>query len=460
MCHDGKDRNMEIATEGVQSAVPGGNGEQGGLHLELKVQDPMVVKYLTGFEEASREQQALEALRVGVIAIRSATPTLDTRIVEEKFRQLEGAINVCITDFQNTTKGELDGYFKADSGSVPRSLETFLGERGTFTRLLGDYFSLDGGKVLRLIQEQVGPTSRFAQCLDPQNREGVIVRIEGVVRTQLQEKVDAMLKEFSLDQDGSAMSRLNGIIAEKLGEVRSANQKFFGELREALGIKAGQEIEAERGTEKGREFEVDLYNSVAAIGRALADETENVRALAGKDGRSKKGDFVLTLGQTSGAPGKRVVIEVKKERNYRLRDAIDELKEAKENREADVGIFVFAKGYEPAEVGDFLRHGQDFYVTVDEEALAKEQLLLFLEAAYKVVRALLVTSARKEDAKEVDVERVRREIESVVESAKRLSDLATKARTITSSSKYIEETVMELRTEMESQLAGILVSLG
>jgi hypothetical protein len=451
---------MEITAKGVGSAGRGDNGELGVLHLDLKVQDSMVIKYLTGFEESSREQKALEALRVGVIAIQSATPTLDTRIVEEKFRQLEEAIGDCITGFQSATKVELDGYFKAGTGSVPLSLDTFLGERGTFKQLLGEYFSADSGKVLRLIQEQVGPASRFSQCLDPQNREGVIARIEGVVKSQLQEKVDAMLREFSLDKDGSAMSRLNGCIAEKLRELQSANQRFFGELKEAIGVKAGQELESERGTEKGREFEVDLYNSVAAIGRALADETENVRALIGKVARSKKGDYVLTLGQTSGAPGKRVVIEVKKERNYRLKDAIDELKEAKENREAVVGVFVFAKGYEPAEVGEFLRLGQDFYVTVDEDALGKGQPPLFLDTAYKIARALLVTSARKEEAKEIDVERVRCQIEAVIESVRRLSDLGTKAKTISSSSKFIEETVMELRTEMESQLAGILVLLG
>jgi hypothetical protein len=250
------------------------------------------------------------------------------------------------------------------------------------------------------------------------------------------------------------------MIAEKLNEVQSANQRFFGELKEAIGVKSGQELESERGTEKGREFEVELYNSVAAIGRALADETENVRAVVGNVARSKKGDYVLTLGQTSGAPGKRIVIEVKKERDYRLKDAIDELKEAKENREAAVGVFVFGKGYEPAEVGDFHRLGQDFYVTVDQDALAKGQSPLFLETAYKVARALLVTSARKEEAKEIDVERVRREIESAVQSVERLSDLATKARTISSSSRFIEETVAELKAEMEGQLAGILALLG
>jgi hypothetical protein len=42
------------------------------LKLELAVKDSSTVKYLTGFEESTRNDRALEALRIGVIAIQSA----------------------------------------------------------------------------------------------------------------------------------------------------------------------------------------------------------------------------------------------------------------------------------------------------------------------------------------------------------------------------------------------------
>ena len=139
---------MDLAGDDVGIGVQRTNGDPRVLRLELEVQDPVVHKYLAGFEKASRGQKALEALRVGVIAIQSAATTLDTKIVEEKFRQLEEAISDCITDFQSATKVELDGYFKAGTGSVPLSLDTFLGERGTFKQLLGEYFNADGGRAL------------------------------------------------------------------------------------------------------------------------------------------------------------------------------------------------------------------------------------------------------------------------------------------------------------------------
>src|SRR6058998_1982748 len=113
------------------------------LRLELEVQEPTVIKYLESFDKDLREAKALEALRVGVIAIQSASPTLDTKVVEEKFRQVERSINNCITAFQDDTKRKLEEYFKADSGSLPRSLETLFGKSGTVTNLLNQYFGAD-----------------------------------------------------------------------------------------------------------------------------------------------------------------------------------------------------------------------------------------------------------------------------------------------------------------------------
>jgi hypothetical protein len=143
-----------------------------------------------------------------------------------------------------------------------------------------------------------------------------------------------------------------------------------------------------------------------------------------------------------------------------LNEAIDELKEAKENREAPAGIFAFAKGYEPPEVGDFLRIGQDFYITVDERAFEGQQPLLFLESAFKIARGLLVTGFRKEEAKEIDTARMRAEIDSALQIVTRLSELATKAQTITRNSQFIEDTVAELKRDLETRLSEVLRLLG
>jgi hypothetical protein len=102
------------------------NGNADCRRLELEVRDPIVIKYLTPFDKFPRQDKALEALLIGVIAIQSASPTLDTKVVEDKFRQVEQSIDNCLADFKNDTKTKLEEYFKAGSGTVPQSLEKFF----------------------------------------------------------------------------------------------------------------------------------------------------------------------------------------------------------------------------------------------------------------------------------------------------------------------------------------------
>lgn len=431
-------------------------GSNDVLHLDLSISDPIVTKYLLSFDSSIRSDKAIEALRVGIIAIQSASPSLDTKVVEEKFREVESTIDNYIGEFQVDLKSKLEEYFKTGSGTVPRSLDSLFGNNGTMSQLLNQYFSADGGKVLRLLQEQVGPSSQFAKSLDPNNRESVISRLQETVKTHIETQAAKIVDQFSLDTESSALSRLNALVSQKVKQIEDSNSKFFGELKEALGIQTGKKIEAEKGTEKGREFEITLYDYVAHLGRSLGDSTENVRGVVGAIERSKKGDYVITLGEESAAPEHKIVIEAKKEQRYKLKEAIDELKEAKENRQAEAGIFAFAKGYEPPEVGDFLKSGSDFFITIDEGNLSDNVPLLFLDTAYKIIRALIVTSVRKEEKKEIDTDRIRREIDSITELVGRLSELSTKAKTISTNSKFIEDTVADLKEQIEPRLNQIV----
>jgi hypothetical protein len=92
------------------------------LCLSLEIADPLIADFLLQFPEEAREQKAIEALKVGVIAIQSASPSLDTRIVEEKFREVEGQIRENVDSFKADLKKSLEEYFKTEGGSVPAFL--------------------------------------------------------------------------------------------------------------------------------------------------------------------------------------------------------------------------------------------------------------------------------------------------------------------------------------------------
>jgi hypothetical protein len=350
-------------------------------------------------------------------------------------------------EFQKKVTDDLCRYFADQDGVVPRSIEGVFGETGALTRTFQNFFDPTEGKLCRLMQNHIGPQSNFGKVLDPQNKQGIVALIEARVQELVEAKLDEVLQQFSLDDNESAMSRLHTMLAT-----------FFGQLNQSLGIKAATAAEAAKGHVKGMVFEEDLYVPFAEAGRQVGDETELVRGTVGVISRCKKGDFVAILGDTSGAPGERVVVEVK-DQPMRLKDAIDELQEAKKNREASCGIFVFARGCEPAEIGDFRRIGEDFYVTVDKDELSADKPVLFFDSAYKIARALAVAAARKDQAGELDLQKIQDQIDALAAWSDRIADMATKARTIQNSGKLIEQCANDLKQDLDTRVAIVLKTL-
>jgi hypothetical protein len=331
----------------------------------------------------------------------------------------------------------------------------FLGTDGSLERLLNQYFGKESGHLLSIMNSQIGLGSDFANNLDPKNKDSVVCKIEEIIKNYLENNSTEIINQFSLDVEGSAMSRLKNIILSEGKEMKDYNGQFFTELRESLGFKSGKDFEAEKGTEKGREFEMELYDRVAEIGRKLGDNTECVRGTPGIINKRKTGDYVLSLSETSGAPDINLVVEVKNEKNYKLKAAIDELKLAKENRQADAGIFVFETNTAPPEVGNFHKIGNDFYVTVDRRNLDMEIGTIFFEAAYKIQRAIVVASSRKQEAETVDLDKIRAELDSLLEIMSRIDDFSKKAKTIKNNSEFIINHAMDLKSGMNEKLDSI-----
>jgi hypothetical protein len=417
------------------SPVSGSDRNTHPLHLSLEVCDPPVLAYLEPFDEPVRTARALEALKVGVIALQTACPTFDSQTVKDQFAEMQ-------EDFGQA----LARYFADKDGIVPKSLNDAFGDKGALPQFFQRYFDPESGRLVRLIDGQIGPSSRFAKLFDPNNKDSVIATIEEKVKQLVEAKLNQVLVQFSLDENGYAMSRLKAMI-----------ENAFSGLREALGVKAARAEEAERGHVKGFTFEEDLYQVVAKMGRQFGDETELVRGVLGIH-KCKIGDHLITLGDTTGAPGLRIVVEVK-DQDYKAKKAIAELQEAKKNREAVSGIFVFAKGCEPVEFGNLKRIENDYYCTVDKSALAEGGPLPFLWAAYEIARVQAVAAVRKEAGGKLDLERIQQHIDGIVAWVPGLAEIIAKASTVQKSGSAIENAAAEIKDDIESRVAEVLAFL-
>jgi hypothetical protein len=363
--------------------------------------------------------------------MQQATLSLDTQVVQAKFAAFEKEL----AEQFSTFLGERDGV-------LPKSLDRFLGERGIIAVLLAKHFDPTDGRVVKLIENQVGPNSRFAKTLDPKNKDGVVALIEKTVGDLVESKLDEVLAEFSLDDKDSAVSRMRAILAGGLAEIK-----------QALGVEQGRKEEEARGHVKGFSFQEDLYQFVAQFGNELDDETDFVANTATRNG--KEGDHLITLGSTSGAAGLKIVLEVK-DREFSMKKAKEELNNAKENRGAAIGIFVWAKGCEPVEIGDFRMIEGDFYCTADKDELHAGRPLLFLEAAYKVARMTAVLKTRKEAAGKFDFAQLQAHVAGVVKEIDSLAKLAKAAGSMKNKSGELEEALQEMHENLDNRLSEIL----
>ncbi len=402
-----------------------------GMDLPLRITDPVVLGYLGRFEGADRIEKAEQALKVGVLSMQQATLSLDAQVVQEKFAAFEKELGEQFCAFL----GERDGV-------LPKSLDRFFGERGIVGGLFAKHFDPTDGRLVKLIDNQVGPNSKFARTLDPKNKDGVVALIEKTVRELVESKLDEVLAEFSLDEKDSALSRMNAILAGGLADIK-----------QALGVDQGRTEEAARGHVKGFSFQDDLYHYVAQLGNELEDETDFVANSAARNG--KEGDHLITLGETSGAPGLKIVVEAK-DRELSLKKAKEELANAKENRGAAIGIFVWAKGCEPVEVGDFRMIDDDFYCTADKDDLHAVRPLLFIQAAYKVARMMAVLKTRKEAAGRFDAAQLQSHVAAIVKEIGSLAKLAKKAGSMKKNGEELEEALLEMHEKLDTTLNQIL----
>lgn len=385
-----------------------------------KPTDTVILDYLFPFERTLWEEKARDALKVGVVAIKSASPVLDAKIIEEKFKDAKREMDNLLKDFKNELNGNLKDYFHNEKGHV----------KTIFTDIFGP-----NGQLHQRLERQLGPESNFAKKLDPDNKESVIASVEKTVEELLVGKLEGLTDEFSLDKEGSAISRLQKVLTEKIGEIKQAVVK-----------QETKKEEAEVGTQKGRDFQEIIYLVSQNLCKKYGDVPHYCADTPGSIPRCKTGDIVCEISNTD---GNKVVFEAKKERGYALRKALEELKEAKENRGAQVGVFVFAKGYEPEEVGSFQIHEHDIVCTYDEEEQDIESSML--RAAYIIARTNVLQSKRVTEVG-VDLNSIAGHIKSLMLEIEKFNGVKSGLEGAMRAIKGVDQAIESLRTEIKKYL--------
>jgi hypothetical protein len=355
------------------------------------------------------------ALRIGLTALQSVGVTLNLDAVRTEFDRFADQSRAANEQAAAALEQVLRANFGDDGGRLPRTLEAFLGDRGKLRSMVDELFDprrRDSaiGRIGTMLETYFdGDGSRLAQLLDPT-------------------RMNSPLHQFRIEVD-------NGFRAlhEKLVAIEAAQAARAGERAKSAA--------------KGADFEALLEDMLGDIARGANDLLERTGTEAGDAGRSKKGDFVLTLDPDLARGAElRVVIEAK-DRRVSGREMRDELRAARTNRDAAAALVVFTAEHAPSGIAPFDVRAGDVYAVIDPASPDPATL----QAAVRLARLLALATLRESEA-EVDLGEVQAALTGIRETLEAVRGLKVQLTNIGTTSESVSKALDKLR---EAVLAWI-----
>ena len=363
------------------------------------------------------------ALRIGMTALQSVGVTVNVDAVRAEFERFADQSRATNEKAAQALEQVLRTNFGDGDGRLPRTLETFLGDRGKLRSMVEELF-------------------------DPSRRDSAIGRISTMLETYF-------------DGDASRLARLLDPtrLGSPLHQFRTEMADGFRAIQERLvaleAAQAARASERGRSAAKGADFEDLLEAMLGDIARGANDLLERCGTDAGDAGRSKKGDFVLTLDPDVARGFElRVVVEAK-DRKVSGREMRDELRAAKANRDAAAALVIFTPAHAPAGIAPFDVRAGDVYAVLDP--LDPDPTTL--GAAVRLARLLALTSVRESEAEvnlaevQASLTAIREALESIRGLKVQLTNIGTTSAGVSTALDKLREAILAWITRAERELA-------
>ncbi|MDH5751120.1 MAG: hypothetical protein OEZ59_01715 [Deltaproteobacteria bacterium] len=483
----------------------------GRLELHLEIDDQELIQELIRHEEGSpRERFALTALRLGILALRQATGQLDAGTLRNEGQRLIGEVETTLLRHSDQTQERVSAflkqYFDPSDGNLTMRLEKLVRHDGEIATLLRQHMAMEDSTLARTLARHMGQESPLFKLLSPNQSDGLLASLSKLVEQQLRDQREQVLRQFSLDDGESALSRLlhqistkNGTLRDELSKdveqvrrefsldnedgalsrlvrrVEDAQTRITAELsldeensalsrihRELMGfqaeIKAALEtITMKKDTERrstlhGLTYEDAFAAFLSTEAQRSGDLFQHTGATTGAVPRSKKGDFVITLGPDAAADGARIVLEAKNRQGTTIQAALAELDEAKLNRQAAVGVFVLGTHSQTEGMDPLLRYGNDILVCWDSDNRDTD---VFLKAAVSLARAMVTREHKAGQGTAAGLGELDAAIAAVIKALGGLSRIKGWAKTITDRARDIDEEADKLERRAAREMENM-----
>ena len=515
-----------MTTNGVADYKTLLNG--GGYYeLRLHVTDLEVLDALAEREEGTARQNfALEALKIGVVALRQAQGRIDAeriqqegdRLIENMKRDLEEHRRGVTEQVSNSLKV----YFDPQSGMFNERVNRLIESGGDIKQVIRQRIEEDGRRLVDNLGVHIGADSSLMRTLDPNATNGLVMQLRDSTEATLTVQREAILSEFSLDNNGGALRRMVDELTKNHGEVgdalkmevasvkadfsldnedsalsrligrvelaqkqissefsldaegsalarmqktlldilegqRVTNERFQVEVTGALAAMKAREQEAKRGTQHGLEFEDAVFEFVNERSQKAGDVATSTGNTTGRVSRSKVGDAVIEIGDDYAAAGSRIVIEAKRDASYTLARARAELDEARKNRDAEIGVFVFSSSHAPSGLDSFNRYGNDIVIVWDSEDPTSD---VVFDAGISVAKALCTRAKSHRDEVGESIEAIEQAVLTVEKQVEGFVEIIRLTTTIKNNSKNVLKRADIMSQSIKDQIGVLNKNVG
>jgi hypothetical protein len=265
------------------------------VELRLEISDPEVLLELRKRQVGEeRTQFALTALRIGVLSLRAVAGQLDATTVKEAGDKLVADIRELLTvrgaDLTNALAKSLTQYFDPATGLLSQKLECLIRKDGDLARVLNQHLG-DDSVLASTLAGYLGEESPVFKLLSPDEAHGIRAQVETTLNEALAEQRRHVLQEFSLDYEGSALSRLVREMQELQEQLKS---DFAGQA---------EKIRSEFSLDRSDSALCRLVSKVDDAQRAIADQ------FSSDNDASVMNRFSKLLANTSAAIDKNLTLD-------------------------------------------------------------------------------------------------------------------------------------------------------
>jgi hypothetical protein len=308
-------------------------------------------------------------------------------------------------------------------------------------------FSLDNqdGALARLVDRVEVANKTILLEFSADNEQSALRKLSRLLEST-SENIDTSL---SLDDEKSPLSRLRGELLKVITDLSRTQADFQEHVRTTLETLQVRKKEAARSTTHGLDFESAVGDFLSQECQRLGDALEPTSTIPGVIARSKVGDYVAVLSPESAFPGARIVFEAKDVKGFTIKNARDEIKTARENRDASVGVFVCSRTNAPANLEPLSRWGQDVFVIWDVEDASTD---VYLKAAMSIARALVIQHEKAKSEQTVCIFEMDNAVSELTQDIQLLNKIQDSARHCKTHAETIGKTTDTLREKVNKQL--------